>query len=395
MMTPSAPTLILKDRRVAYALTDHSLTVQEVGGVTEIFPVNGTEELVGRPLRELAPELVGSETALEEVLTGVLPRFQLSWVNRETPAGETTYVTLVNLPFRDQTGQITGLLHLTEDVTEIAELDQRLVQQRNELRLLRDRLNRQNEALAAANAELRRLDEVKSVFVSIAAHELRSPLASMLGFIEILLDQQVGPLNEKQQEYLQIVQQGAERLLHTTDMLLDVTRIEAGRISLVLQPANLPEIVSRLVQEFSPQAGAKQQRLVWNPPPSLPLALCDAEKTAQIITNLLSNAIKYTPSGGQITLSLSPAEEEGYLQLAVSDTGVGMSPEDQARLFTRFFRGDSANKTGAGGTGLGLYITRSLVELQGGTIRAESEPDKGSTFYVTFPVADAPAPLNS
>jgi len=141
--------LILQDRKIAYAITDHDLNVVEVGGVVAIFH-GGDKTILGRSLLDLVPELVSSEAVLADILGGELPRFELAWVNRETAEGQTLYLTLVTLPHRDRTGQITGLIHLMQDVTEMGTIDQQLAQSRNELRLLQDRLARQNLELAAA-----------------------------------------------------------------------------------------------------------------------------------------------------------------------------------------------------------------------------------------------------
>jgi signal transduction histidine kinase len=378
---------ILQDRKIAYFITDRQLNVVEVSGAVSIC-VNKGETCLGRPLVELMPELIGNETVLEDVLAGNLPRFELPWVNRDTAAGQTTYLTMIDLPYRDRVGHIVGLIHVVQDVTQMARLEQQLTQHRNELRLARDELLRQNRELDAANSELRQLDELKSEFVSVAAHELRTPLSSILGYVEILLDESFGPLSHSQRDYLEIVQRSASRLADITKNLLDVTRIEAGRIDLVLLPTDLPALVAAVAAEFEPQLETKSQRLTLRARPKLPPVLADETRAAQILGNLLSNASKYTPDGGAITVSVSPTEEEGFLQVAVEDTGVGISYEDQDKLFTRFFRADSASRTRASGAGLGLYITRSLVELHGGRIWFESELDKGSTFYVTFPTAE-------
>jgi len=384
-MNPIVTQLIFEDCEIAYAITDRELVVVEVNGTEDVFD----QASVGRSLLDCVPEMVGSEAVLSEILDGFLPRFELAWVNRETPQGRTLYLNMVDLPYRDERGQIVGLLHVVRDVTEAGTLEQRLTQHRNELRLLRDQLARQNLELEAANVELRRLDEMKSIFVSVAAHELRTPLTSVSGFVEVLLDEDLGPLNETQREYLEMAQAGAERLLHITDSLLDVTCIEAGRIELVLQPRDLASLVQAVAAEYAPQVTARAQRLTLHAPPDLPAILCDKTRTVQIVGNLLSNAIKYTPEGGSITNSLALAEEAGFVRVAVADTGVGISSEDQPKLFRRFFRAASAVQTRAYGAGLGLFITRSLVELHGGRIWFESEPDHGSTFYVTFPISDS------
>jgi signal transduction histidine kinase len=216
---------------------------------------------------------------------------------------------------------------------------------------------------------------------------LRTPLTPIAGYVEMLLDGEFGPLTGEQREAIETVRAGAARLQTLTDALLDVTRIEAERVELVLRPTDLAELVQAVVAQYQPQIEAKAQRLTLDVPPDLPFALCDATRAAQVVGNLMSNASKYTPREGQIVLALGVADEEGFLKVSVADNGVGISPEDQPKLFGRFFRAKSAVQAEASGAGLGLYITRSLVELHGGRIWFESEPGRGSTFFVNFPVA--------
>jgi signal transduction histidine kinase len=386
-MNPTVAQHILRDRRIAYAITDQKCVLTEIGGVTEILDC-GPAGWVGQPLVNLVPELVGSECALTDILAGELARLELSWINRETTSGETLYLTMVNLPFRDEQGQIVGLLYLVEDRTEAGALKQHLSQSRNELRLAQDRLARQNLELAAANAELQRLDDLKSTFVSVAAHELRSPLTAIQGYVEMLMDEYEGPLSDGQREYLTIIQDSSQRLLHITSSLLDVTRIEAGRVELILQPTDLSTLVHKVAAEYEPEMKARAQQLTIDHPSELPLALCDPTRTSQIVGNLLSNAIKYSLQNRHIRISVFPSQEEGFLQLTVADSGVGIGPEDQGKVFRRFFRAVNATQTGASGAGLGLYITRSLVELHGGRIWFESTLNQGSAFHVTFAIAE-------
>jgi signal transduction histidine kinase len=381
--------LILQDRKIAYFIVDRNLIVTEVSGSLSMCGI-AHETCLGRSLFELLPELIGSEGVLADILEGSLPRFQLPWVNRETAEKEAVYLTMVDLPYKDRSGHITGLIHVVHNVTEMGRLEQQVTQHRNELRLLRDQLAKQNLELAATNAELRRLDQLKSEFVSVAAHELRSPLTSIIGYVEILLDEDTDPLTDQQRDFLHVVQRGAHRLQSITNNLLDVTRIETGRVELWLEPTDLPALMESAASEFGPQLEAKAQRLTLRAVPGLPPALCDQVRAAQIISNLLSNANKYTPEGGLIVVSVTQAQEPGFLQVSVADNGVGISPEDAEKLFTRFFRAESARLSRATGAGLGLHITRSLVEQHGGRIWVESEPDHGSTFYVTFPIADIP-----
>jgi signal transduction histidine kinase len=337
----------------------------------------------------VVPELAGSDDVLTAILTGQILRYQVPWANREQPDGSTVYLTMIDLPYQDESGQIIGIVHVIQDLTEIGRMEQRITQQRNDLRLLQAELHQQYARLEAVNVELRRLDDLKSAFISIAAHELRTPLASIIGYAEMLSDEEAGPLNEKQFEYLGIIETSARRLLHITNQLLDSSRIETGRLELVLQPTNLVDLMRSVAEEQAPQIDAKRQPLTLRADPGLPQVLCDPTRAAQILGNLLSNASKYAPRGAPITITLSCSQEDGFVQVAIADRGIGIAPEDQANLFTPFFRAGSAALTGAVGTGLGLYIAQSLAELHGGRIWLQSIPGQGSTFYVIFPFADS------
>ncbi|MCB0195115.1 MAG: PAS domain-containing protein [Anaerolineae bacterium] len=389
-MDSTVAELITHDFKIAYVVTDTHLHIVEISPNAIILFDEPSHMVMAASLVEAIPELTGNEPALQKILNGTLPRFEIHWVNRETEDRQRKFLSLSVLPYRNSDNAITGVVVLAQDVTPMGETHQQLNQHRNELRLLRNQLLNHNAQLAMANAELRHLDEVKSTFISVAAHELQTPLSSINGFIEMLLDEVYGPVNDEQKEALDIVQRSATRLINIIKNLLDVTRIEAGRIELALRPTDLTELIELVAAEFRPQIEAKQQNLTVQFQPNLPFVLCDHTRTIQIVGNLLSNAIKYTPSKGSITLNTELAKAEGFLKITVKDTGVGMSQEDQAMLFKRFFRAESANVTGENGTGLGLYITRSLVELHGGQIWAESELWRGSAFHVTFPIAGQP-----
>lgn len=388
--------VVLWDRRIAYAVTDRNLHVQQVRGTPKALQGDPGSWL-GKSLLDLVPGLLGSEDALQDILAGVLPRLEIPWVNRDGDEGKTTYLTLVDLPCRDITGAIVGLIHVMQDVTEGGVLEQRLMQHRNDLRLMEKAQREQNAQLLAANTELRRLDEAKSTFVSLAAHELRTPLASITGYVEMLLDGDAGQLNAAQTEYLSTIDASAQRLLRITRDLLDVARIESGRLQLSLQTADLRALLTEVAVEQKPQLEARSQQIHLTAPDDVPPALVDPQRTIQVVSNLVSNASKYAPAGTKITVILQKADDEpGFLRVAVTDEGEGVPLEDQSRLFRPFFRGTSAQITGVPGTGLGLYIAKSLVELHGGHISLESRPGIGATFAATFPIAVgtpyAPAP---
>ena len=377
--------LILEDRKIAYAITDLHLQTIKVGG--DAMALRAFQACDDRSLFASFPELIGSEDLLHCILAGELPRLQLDWVNRETAEGQTLYVTMTTLPHRDSTGRINGVLHVVQDVTDSAALEQQLAQRSNESRLLQDRLAQQNQELAAANVELKHLNELKSVFVSIAAHELRTPLTPIHGYVEMLLQEDLGPLTDVQRRSLETVRRSVNHLISITHELLDVSHIEAGHIELTLKPTDLQSLVETVAAEFQPQLDVKSQSLTLFMDSTLPWALCDERRASQIIGNLVSNASKYSSPGSPVTIRLSRAPEEGFLVVSVIDQGMGISAQDQEKLFNQFFRTRSASSAGIAGAGLGLYITRSLVELHGGRIWLESEPGKGSSFHVAFPVA--------
>ncbi|MCB0234014.1 MAG: HAMP domain-containing histidine kinase, partial [Anaerolineae bacterium] len=191
---------------------------------------------------------------------------------------------------------------------------------------------------------------------------------------------------------VEVIHDGAQRLLQITDNLLDMTRIEAGRLELVLQVLDAGELIASIVDEQRPLFQQSGQRLSIALQPGLSNALMDELRATQIVVNLLSNARKYTPAGGSVDVVLCQAADPNELLLTVSDTGVGIAPEDQPEIGTWLFRAKSANQINAKGVGLGLNITRSLVELHGGRFWFESTPGQGSAFHVTFLAAD-PEPV--
>lgn len=371
--------------KIAYALTDKNLLITELQGQQDVIDAE-MKNCQGSALMEVFPELLGNQKDLEDILAGKLDSLKLQYVNRER-MGKTVYLTMEDLPYHNQQGEIIGIIHVVQDVTSAGELEQQLTQNRNDLQLLQGQVQRQNLDLLAANAELRHLSELKSSFISVAAHELRTPLTSINGYIEMLLDGQMGALTDEEIDALTIVQESCFRLVSLTDELLNAARLEAGQIELVLQPVNLANLVRSVVSEYTGQAQSKGQDIQFEFSLELPPALCDEKRTKLIVSNLVSNAVKYTPDSGRISIRLYLSEKPGYLHLSVEDTGVGIPEEDLPKIFSRWYRGKRASSVNTEGSGLGMYITRSLVELHGGEIWVESKIGQGSVFHVRFPLA--------
>jgi PAS domain S-box-containing protein len=231
----------------------------------------------------------------------------------------------------------------------------------------------------------RELDRMKTEFVSQVSHELRTPLTAIKGFTDLMLDGDAGEVNEEQSEYLAIVKSNADRLVALINDLLDVSRIESGRIQLKLERVDVRAILEMVVATMRPLLESKSQRLTLSIADGLPAAWADHDRVVQVATNLISNAHKYTQAGGEI--DVGARADRGNLRIAVRDNGMGIAPEDQARLFSRFYRVDNSLTREIGGTGLGLSIVKSIVEMQGGTVTVDSAPGTGSTFAFTVPIA--------
>jgi PAS domain S-box-containing protein len=227
------------------------------------------------------------------------------------------------------------------------------------------------------------LDQMKSDFISIASHELRTPLTSIRGYLDLLTMGTSGRLNDQQHRFVRIARDNAERLHQLVNDLLDVSRIESGRIELDVQVIAIRDVIIQAASMMEKQFVDRGLTLSIDLPPGLPQIFGDPTRLGQIMANLLSNAYKYTPEGGATVR----ARHTSYgVQVDVIDTGIGIAPDDQSRLFTRFFRADHELVRDQPGTGLGLSITRSLVEMHGGQMWVTSRLGQGSTFSFSLPL---------
>jgi len=233
--------------------------------------------------------------------------------------------------------------------------------------------------------QVRRANRAKSEFVSFAAHELRVPMTSIRGYADLLEKGIAGTLTPQQVEFLRTIRSNVERMRVLVSDLQDISRIETGHLRLEMEPTALTEALENGLQSIQAQIEGRSQRLTLEVQEDLPLVCADPARLAQVLINLLSNACNYTPEGGRI--HVQAWLKDGHVHCAVSDTGIGISPEDQAYLFTKFFRSENPAVREMPGTGLGLFIVKSLVELQGGGVGVESRLGEGTTLTFTVPVA--------
>jgi PAS domain S-box-containing protein len=234
------------------------------------------------------------------------------------------------------------------------------------------------------------VERIKNEFISTVSHELRTPMTSIKGYADLLFLGMAGGLTDTQQEFLRIIKSNADRLTALVNDILNISRIETGRMRLTIEPLDLGELISQAVVSFQEQYRDKGVNLIWEEVEGLPKIRGDATRVTQVLNNLLANAWQYTPRGGRVTVSVRP--KDGFLQVDVDDTGIGISPSDVGRIFDRFYRADHPIVQEAEGTGLGLSIVKMFVEMLGGEIWVESEVDVGSTFSFTLPLSSTELP---
>ncbi|MGI9148289.1 MAG: ATP-binding protein [Chloroflexota bacterium] len=265
------------------------------------------------------------------------------------PANERV-IRSYSAPVRDEAGQILGSVTVLRDATRDQELDR-----------------------------------LKSEFLTVVSHELQTPLTAIKGALELVLDDDTGQLSRVQRRFLETIERNSARLVGLVGDLLDLSRLEAGRVELEPQPLDTYSLVRGALAAVSNLFEARGTRLLMNVPNSVPPILGDRRRVEQILTNLLANAAKYTPAGGVVEVTASSAD--GHVSLCVADNGPGVPEADRDIVFDKFYRGRHAQQRGEAGSGLGLAIVKSLVDLHGGSVRVEDGAPRGARFVVELPRA--------
>jgi signal transduction histidine kinase len=362
-----------QSQAILQSLSDGVIVCNDEGAVLAANPAVGRilersiEELVVWNLPELLKRLLGrraGEIPLENLLTQPLNNRHEPRIFSTTFEVGTRVVNLLLGPVLTSKETLMGAVAVFRDITREVESDR-----------------------------------LKTEFIGTVSHELRTPMTSIKGFTQLLAMGSLGPVNDTQKEFLEIIQTNAERMISIINDLLDITKIETGSVELDMRPLHLAETLSNVVIELQSNIHAREHELTISIPPGLPLIRADAKRFNQILWNLLSNAVKYTPRGGKIGLEAREAGidavperlREGlrpatrYALIDVRDSGVGIPFEEQERIFERFYRTENPLKVEAGGTGLGLSLVRPLIELFGGRVWVQSTPGEGSTFSFVVP----------
>lgn len=326
----------------------------------------GVPDLLGKTVRDVLPEISaeGFGPLLDKVYESGLP-----FVGREMPTSsdESTERRFFNFVFQplSENDEVYGLLVVASEVTDL--VGARLAAERA-----------QREAVAASRA--------KSDFLARMSHELRTPLAAIIGYGELLADGITGPVNEEQKRQLTRIRWSANHLLAIIDEILTLARMEAGKERVEMQQVDVPQLMESVASMAEPLAAAKGLSFELRSPKTDVSVRTDPMKLRQVLLNLISNAVKYTEQGG---VTLSGRAVNGEVQFLVEDTGVGVAEDHLEKIFEPFWQVEQTTTRRAGGTGLGLAVTRQFVDLIGGKISVESTPGKGSTFRVAVPVLPA------
>ena len=358
-----------KDEAILVSIGDGLVVVDAKG---EVLMVNKAfEELLGWKNKEVVGRLM-TEVAPREDEEGERVPFNeriLSQVLAGKKVTTTTTTTTVVLPVfyyvrKDQTrfpassivtpfaidGQIIGAVEIFRDITREKEID-----------------------------------KAKTEFVSLASHQLRTPLSTVNWYAEMLLAGDVGKVTPEQKKYLDEVYRSNQRMVKLVNDLLNVSRLELGVFAIEPELTDVVKITQSVIDEQKPQINEKKIKLLPSFENNISLMQADTKLLRMVVQNLLSNAIKYTPEGGTIKISLSLDKERKNVQIKISDTGYGIPKNQQDKIFTKLFRADNVREKDTEGTGLGLYIVKSIVGQLGGKIWFESNENKGTTFYVTLP----------
>jgi PAS domain S-box-containing protein len=370
--SPYPPDLVILARRAVVdsmedgvIVIDAQMHVVDVNRSAEDILDQSSEDLIGQPVAQVLSNWPD--------LGRLIRKMDGSRTETDWGQGEEQRVLDIRVsPLQDQDDHLRGCFLILRDVTERRQS-------------ARD-LKKAKDVAEAAN-------EAKSVFMSVASHEMRTPITCIRGYTDLLARGTAGPVNDFQGEFLRTIRINADWLARLVSDLSDIARIETGRIRLEFSSVAVDQVIREAIAGIQPHLDEKEQELTLRVPGDLPRVRGDHDRLVQVLTNLLSNAHKFTPPRGQITVVAECLGDEcggERIHLAVEDNGVGIAPGEQKLVFEKFYRSDDREVSEVSGSGLGLSIAKKLVEMQGGQIWLESTFREGTAVHITLPVRGEP-----
>jgi PAS domain S-box-containing protein len=328
-------------------------------------------EIIGQRVQKLLPpdRLHEATQIIEHIQNG--KRMEHYETVRLHKDGKLIHVSLTVSPIRNAAGQVIGISKIARDITARMQAEEQL------------RIS--NERISLANAELARAARLKDEFLAGMSHELRTPLNAILGLSEALLEEIFGALTDEQREHLTTIEQSGRHLLELINDILDLSKVESGKMELEIKSVSVQELCESSLSFVKQQAHHKRIKLEYRIDQGLTEIEVDERRIRQVLVNLLSNAVKFTPDGGNVQLQARADSFRETIELSVTDTGIGIAPENIGKLFQPFVQLDSALSRRYAGTGLGLALVRRIAELHGGSVTLESQEGKGSRFTVILP----------
>jgi PAS domain S-box-containing protein len=342
------------------------LTVEEVIGKTDfdLFPAGD------------AKKYFIDDNLVMSTRTPIIAKIEKSY----TPNGGVQYVNTTKIPRFDKNGKVIGTIGITRNVTN------RMLAE-EELRVLKDNLEEKvkdrTKELEESQEKLTRMYNIKSEFINTVSHELRTPLTVMREGISLVSDGTAGDLNDKQKKFLNIAMDNIDRLSRLIDDVLDLSKLESGRMQFSIARGNLNELLDNVIKSYEPVIAKKGLKLRKDLSPSLPLIRFDKDRITQVLYNLITNAIKFTDKG---SISIRSRRRGDRVEVSVEDTGRGIKAKDMPRLFQKFEQINPESGPRNKGTGLGLVIIKQIIEQLGGEIHVESQYGKSSRFTFSLPV---------
>ena len=353
---------------------DALMTTEPLGNITDVnlqmCEITGRvrEELIGTPFKDYFTDSKRAEDGIRKVLAeDRVTNYELTIRAKD---GRETVVSYNATTFKGVDGKLRGVFAAARDITD---------QKRLEAQLLK-----KNEELEEQYLRVQEANRLKSEFLANMSHELRTPLNSIIGFTELMHDGKVGPLNADQKEYMGDILTSSRHLLQLINDVLDLSKVESGKMEFRPEPVELGRLIGEVRDILRSIAGNKHIAITSEVVPALGQVMIDPAKLKQVLYNYLSNALKFTPDEGRVTVRVKP-EGADFFRLEVEDTGIGIRQEDFGRLFAEFQQLDASAAKKYPGTGLGLALTKRLVEAQGGTVGVRSTFGKGSTFFAVLP----------